>query len=245
MLPLDFTVIGFPKCGTSALIQMLAASPALFVSTQKTREAKALATAGGPAAPDQPRPHGNKLLPYVYNPPLLKRVMAANPHTLFIIGVRPCGEALLSWYDMHRAIALEGRSHHFAGATPEARAFYGACTVAEYFEGYARERMCYAQHLRLALGMTGFNCVIVTQARLARDARGVMQHIHARLGARLDDDYLQALPTGHTARGPRDVDGRVDAPGVIAELRENDRQLLALLDELGPSQVLRREAGGF
>lgn len=245
MLALDFTVIGFPKCGTSALIQMLAASPALFVSTQKSREARALEKAGGPVAPDPPRPHGNKLLPYIYVPAMLKRVMADNAHTLFIVGVRPCGEALLSWYDMHRGIALEGRPRHFAGATLEARAFYGKCTVAEYFEVYAQERLRYADNLRVALALPGINYVIVTQARLARDARGVMRDIHARLGAPLDGDYLQALPTGHVRKGSRDIDARVGAPGVIAELRENDRQLLALLDEIDPSRVLRSEAGGF
>jgi hypothetical protein len=245
VLALDFTVIGFPKCGTSALIQMLAASPALFVSTQKSREARALEKTGGPIAPDPPRPHGNKLLPYIYAPSMLKRVMAGNARTLFIVGVRPCGEAMLSWYDMHREIALEGRPLHFAGATLQARAFYGSCTVAEYFEVYARERLRYADNLRHALAIPEINYVIVTQARLARDARGVMQDIHARLGARLDGGYLQALPTGHARQGSRDIDARIDAPGVITELRENDRQLLALLDEIDPSRVLRNEAGGF
>jgi hypothetical protein len=246
VLPLDFTVIGFPKCGTTAMIRMLAASPALFVSSQRKREADALMAAGGPVPPDPPRPHGNKFAGNVYQSGSLGRMLAENPDVLFVIGVRPSGGAMLSWFEMHRAIALRNQTRHFAAATEEARAFYSTCTEVEYYTAYARDRLKYAEQLRRIFALKeGLNYVIVSQARLAQDARGVARDIHARLGVSADEAYYDALPTGHTPKGSRDFTARIPSPHIVAELLQNDRDLLALLDTIDPSRVLRSEAGGF
>jgi hypothetical protein len=244
----DFCVIGFPKCGTTATIRMLKESPALKVHFRNGKpEAPFFIDAGAERPEAEPGiVNGHKFSAYVYNRAALSAILAEKPDALLLINVRPAGEALLSWRDMHREIATRNTAVHFTTQTEETRAFYMNCTEVEYYHAYAKARLDYAQRIRQLLETwPRANLVIVTQQRLSSDARGVMINLHDRLGVTAAASFLDALPKGYKPKGSRDVDDRITDPEVAAELRELDWDLLALVDQLDPSRVLCSEPCGF
>jgi hypothetical protein len=244
----DFCVIGFPKCGTTATVRMLKESPRLKVHFNNNKPESPFYVPAQNLVKPAPEPgkvNGHKFSAYIYANNVTSLILADKPDALMLINVRPAGEALLSWRDMHRTIADREGATHFAAAA-DRRDFFRTCTEAEYFETFAKPRLHYARNIRKFLQMApDANYLIITQPRLSRDARGVMKEIHDRLGVDAPASYYEALPSGHTPKGSRDYAERVADPGVVGELLEYDRDLLALLDGLDPSRVLRSEAGGF
>jgi hypothetical protein len=244
----DFCVIGFPKCGTTATIRMLRESPPLKVHFNNNKPeapfyvpAKQLAK----PAPEPGKVNGHKFSAYIYANNVTKLILDEKPDALMVINVRPAGEALLSWRDMHRKIAYREESVHFAAAADQ-RDFFRTCSEAEYFEAYAKQRLNYAQKIRKFLEMApDANILLITQPRLSRDARGVMKEIHDRLGVDAPDAFYEALPSGHKPKGPRDFAERIDDPDVVAHLKALDAELLELMAELDPARVLRADADGF
>jgi hypothetical protein len=246
----DFCVVGFPKCGTTATVSMLKGSPVLKVHYNGDEpEAPFFVPARNLTKPE-PVPgkaNGHKFTAYIYSNNRMRDLLAEKADALLLINVRPAGEAMLSWRDMHRDIARRegGGGTHFA-ASADKREFYANCTEAEYFEAYAKTRLVYAQSIRKFMRIAPkANLLVITQARLSRDARGVMREIHDRLGVSAPDSYYEALPSGHKPRGSRDLSERVDDPGVVAQLKAFDAELIALMSELDPARVLRAEPDGF
>lgn len=245
----DFCVVGFPRCGTSATIHMLRRSAALNVHVApNTTEFPYYVRHKHLERPeiDPARPNGHKHSSYLYHPDALKEIKAENPRALLIVNVRPAGEALLSWRDMHRERALAGAPGHFTTETPQARQFYSTCSEAEYFAKRAKPLLNYADRIRACLKLwPTANMVIVTQARLSRDAAGVMRSIHDRLGIGTPEDFYSSLPVDHQPRGNRDLAARVHDGDILRQLSDYDAALLQLMSDLQPSQVLRADPDGF
>jgi hypothetical protein len=245
----DFCLIGFPKCGTTATIRMLKESPALKVhyAASDKPESPFYVPARNltKPAPEAGKANGHKFSAYIYSNTNVRGILADKPDSLLLINVRPSGEALLSWRDMHRGIARGEGSTHFV-TRDDRREFYATCSEVEYFEYYAKTKIHYAEIIRKFLRMAPqANYLIITQQRLSRDARGVMKEIHDRLGVSAPDSYYETLPAGHKPRGSRDLGARVDSPQVVDQLRAYDADLIALMSELDPSRVLRAESDGF
>lgn len=227
---------------------MLKESPALAVHYNGDKpEAPFFVPARNLTMP-QPVPgkvNGHKFSAYIYSNTVMKGMLAEKPDALLLINVRPAGEALLSWRDMHRGIARREGATHFV-ASDDKRDFYANCSEVEYFETYAKTRIHYAQSIRKFLrAAPKANYLIITQARLSRDARGVMKEIHDRLGVAAPASFYEALPSGHKPRGSRDLGERVDDPAVVEQLKAFDADLVGLMSELDATRVLRAEAGGF
>jgi hypothetical protein len=244
----DFCVVGFPKCGTTATVAMLKESPALKVHYNGDEpEAPFFVPARNLRKPEPVpgRANGHKFTAYIYSNNRMRDILAEKPDALLLINVRPAGEALLSWRDMHREIARRGEGGHFV-ARPDQREFYANCSEADYFEAYAKERLAYAQTMRKVLRIAPkANYLVITQARLSRDARGVMKEIHDRLGVEAPDSYYEGLPSGHKARGSRDISERVDRAAVVSQIKAYDADLMKLIGELDPARVLRSDPDGF
>lgn len=243
----DFCIVGFPKCGTTALVRLLATSPALNLAKTETSyetpiffpklEAKGVKYVRG-------KPNGHKFSAYIYSPQAMEDLIGDSPKALIILTVRDAASALMSWRDMHRKIATDNRQGHFTTASDEARSYYMNCSLEEYFHSYADSRLNYAAYIRELLAVhPGLNYLIVGQRRLSEDARGVMTDIHRRLGVEAPADFLEGLPTGHRPRGNRDITQTEISPEVTAALSGKDQALLDLLATLPTDRVMLASDG--
>jgi hypothetical protein len=241
-LKTDFCLVGFPKCGTTALVRLLAASPALNLARTETSyetpiffpklEAKGVKYVRG-------KPNGHKFSAYIYSPQAMEALIGDSPKALIILSVRDSASALMSWRDMHRKIATDNRKGHFTTASEEARAYYMNCSLEEYFHSYADSRLNYAAYIRELLSVhPGLNYLIIGQRRLSEDARGVMTEIHDRLKVKAPQAYLDELPQGYRPRGNRDITQTEISPDVTATLAGKDQALLDFLATLPQDRVM-------
>lgn len=163
-------IVGFPKCGTSALCRTF----------EKRDGAHFLRTASGQMEYHWPlidafeREKGffdhdgvrvHKFTAYIYNERAL-RYLAALPARRFLVCIRDPLKALVSWHNMHRKIATDGRSpEHFAWTE---RDFYATCTLDAYYDRFARSRLRYDHHIRTLFDLVGAERVmVVSQERMA------------------------------------------------------------------------------
>lgn len=166
----QIVIVGFPKCGTSAL----------FRSLETLDQIHALRSESGhielpwPAIRDvtEKTPAGktrlHKFPGYVYNKKAVTFLAQQKPKPLFVVCIRDPKRALVSWWNMHRNIARSDTpSDHFAY---NERAFYGTCDVDEYYKRYAKERLDYSAHLKhLASEVGRKQIVVVSQERMAQN----------------------------------------------------------------------------
>lgn len=200
-LKTEFCIIGFPKCGTSALIRFLDGFSRLHVArNNKSVEAPfyfndAKGVPEGAYVPG--KLNGHKFSAYVYNPKDVNRIYQTNPDVLFIACVRDARESLLSWHNMHKKTAASSGTGHFTQADDETRKFYQNCSVAEYFESYAYKRLDYERRIQLARRSTpNGRFLFVSQQRCATDPVGVVSRIVGKLGLSEADnaDGFSKLP---------------------------------------------------
>lgn len=194
----NIVVLGFPKCGTSALIRALANQPdfELIKSRSGANEVvwpeiveieKGLVQTQGIQV--------HKFAAYVYSQRALK-YLVETPRT-FVLCVRDPSRSLVSWHKMHSDIArAEKPSGHFAY---KEREFYADCSIDDYYYRFARQRLRYDFYLETILAIVPVpQLVVVSQECMARG----MQPVSA---------YLNELARG---RGLRPV---VEVPEVVVK----------------------------
>lgn len=164
-------IVGFPKCGTSALCRELEArSEVTFLRKQggaleydwPTIEAHEKKS--GYFDADKVRVH--KFTAYIYLEPAI-RYLCTIPERRFVVCIRNPAKALISWHNMHRSIATTGRyPEHFAW---KERDFYQNCSIPQYYERFARRRLRYDFFLGRLIEIVGAERVmVVSQERMAR-----------------------------------------------------------------------------
>jgi hypothetical protein len=157
-------------------------------------EVKVLRTLGGamemtwPLIKDlRPALDSNRILvhkwtAYVYRREALEYLGAVNPNSLFVLCVRDPARALVSWHNMHSSIARSGNApSHFAW---KERDFYADCSLSDYYERFARQRLQYDKYLATLLD-------VVPKERLA-----VVSQERLALGLAEVADYLKSLAKG-------------------------------------------------
>ena len=175
-----FVIAGFPKCGTSALIRELEKRE--FVHLQKTREGYESPLFIQPGLDISSccmddRLNGHKFASYIYSNNALQKILQHNSKCLFVICVRDIEHALVSWWNMHRQIAVRGSPNsHFVNKSREVRDFYSNCSISEYFVSYAEEKLDYAVWIRRLLALSN-TLIIVRQSTLKYVLRNVANHI--------------------------------------------------------------------
>lgn len=146
--PHEISIIGFPKCGTSALMRALeeregvtllrAADSSLEVPPEEL-----------PALRDTAKNCEvlvHKFAARVFTRSRVKELFELNPDMLLVICYRDPLKSLVSWHNMHRKIADTGRNtKHFAY---KEREFYSKANVEEYYQHYAKERLKYDHYIR-------------------------------------------------------------------------------------------------
>ncbi|MFD0987436.1 hypothetical protein [Methyloligella solikamskensis] len=237
----DFAIVGFPKCGTTALARFFETNEDVQLAKLNGRyESPYFKVGGRDPGPDY-RPgaaNGHKFTSYAYSRAALRRLYDSNPELLFVFCVREAKPAMLSWRRMHSLIAERGTPEtHPVNRSAESRAFYQSCSAEAYFEAYADERLNYAQlieRFRTALPEARF--VVTSQGRLAQDAAGVMTALLSKLGIAPSAGYLAKLPKRHDSYGQRATTEL--SPELAAALTKKDEELFALIDSLPPEQNL-------
>lgn len=248
MLKTDFCVIGFPKCGTTAVVSLLAASPDLNITAGRTKEFPYYIRSQDPGPLDyvEGKRNGHKFSGYIYNNDGMTDLLAENPEALLIITVRSAESALMSWRQMHRSIAKKNTVEHLTTKDRASRKFFKNCTIDEYYESYAKRRLKYAQHIEnLLTRFPSANYVVIAQRRLSEDAATVMTELHERMGLTPSPDYIAGLPDGHKARGVRAPGSSGVSEEIAKVLVKRDAELAKLLSRLEPSRVMLAADGGF
>jgi hypothetical protein len=208
-----FAVLGFPRCGTTALAHALNDLDGLNVVHAGNRWEVDLTQR--PLPPEEcfdPRSiNGHKFATYIYNRRKLGRLLKLNPDMQFIVCVRDPRRSLVSWFRMHRDIAQGAwkSKTHFAWRERE---FYRSCSIAQYYEHFAQPRLRYCHHLTAALEVLPTDqVVVVAQPYMAAAMRSTLATLCTRLGS-------SAVPAhearDHVSRSEKDP---VDLPREINE----------------------------
>lgn len=190
------TVIGFPKCATTALMFTLDADPDIDVL--QTPEfgmelpwpeiKKRLAE---PATGERILAH--KFTAYVQNDEALGYLCENAPNTRFVLCVRDPIKLLISWHNMHRRLATTGEfPDHFAWVE---RDFYATCSIEDYYARHAESWLRYDESLQKLLRIIPARQLsVLSQESMARN----MDNIAATLkdAAQGDVHPFPAPPEG-------------------------------------------------
>lgn len=236
----DFVVLGFPKCGTTALMDALGALEGVgvdqfdgrleapfFESLENVEKLKAAHA----ALSVRPAVVGHKYVVYMYSEPSLRRIVELVPRAPLIVCVRDPMRALLSWRQMHRRIAQDGKYlTHFVNASPESRAFYKNASLDAYYQRFARTRLGYEANIRRLTSLAEHQkIVIVSQEFMANRMADVLTTLAKLIGI--------AKPTFTTPHQPhRGFADRAELPVLAAEtltdIKKQRSRLARLLAEL-------------
>lgn len=229
----EVVVIGFPKCGTSALMRKFAADPAFDVLTNPS---------GGleipwPQIQKVKRSwrdgviNAHKFTGYIFSKRALDFLGTSNPQSLIVLCIRDARKSLVSWHRMHGDIARSAKaSDHFAYAQ---RDFYATCTIEQYFERYAQRNLQYDKFfLKLRKTVTAERIIVVAQERMADDMDALVAYIKAAaLG--LPPSEQDVVPEGarHQSYGEKHTERLI--PRIENELFGVNERLRALVQASG------------
>lgn len=175
----EIVVIGFPKCGTTALMNYFEKD----IDTEVLRTPQGAMEMAWPAIKDlTPAPHEgilvHKFTAYIYSREALEYLRSVNPDSIIVLCIRDPKRALISWRKMHQHIAQTGISpDHFAY---KARDFYAECSIEEYYEKFAKQHLQYDRYFAQLLEIIpAERIVVVSQERMAKDLGLVAAYLKA------------------------------------------------------------------
>lgn len=188
-------LIGFPKCGTTAMHGYFASHPdfnALLVGDFNCE----IDTIGDKVGGDLYRQAllssqqclFHKFSSYIYSVSKLKQLasLESNRVKLFIAVYGDPVSRLESWYKFHKNIAMTGKNKkHFAYVE---RDFYGSCSVEEYYNKFASSLLRYDEYLGRASSALGESKLLVCSQDDLRNSSPV---VLARISALLGIPYLE------------------------------------------------------
>jgi hypothetical protein len=93
-----------------------------------------------------------------------------------VVCIRDPRKSLVSWWNMHQKIAQSGSlKDNFAW---KERDFYANCTIEDYYEKFARERLQYDKYLIDLITIVSKDRIfVVSQESLARNMANIVQTI--------------------------------------------------------------------
>ena len=235
----DYCIVGFPKCGTSAMARFMDQSPGCHLAKLNgALESPYFVSGVDPAGDYQAgKSNGHKYSMYGHYSSQLRSIIASNPKVLMIFCIRDLGEVLLSWHAMHRKIAHAGEPANHVAASPEKREFFATCDVNAYFDQFAQKHLDHAKRLKVFINhFKDTKAVFVSQARMATDAGDVMRSVHKALGLDAGAAFYDSLPKGHVSPVPKKMSAL--APHVLDYVREQNRLIMQQLARLPAQQNL-------
>lgn len=222
----EIVIIGFPKCGTSALVRAMAKEPGMHHLTAPSGSVDALFPDRSGVPAGEVALH--KYPSYIMSRGHLFRLRSINNKADLVVCVRHLPKVLLSWHNMHQGIARSGRlPNHFAY---QERDFFAHCSLSEYY-GRRGEQLEYDRMFDELLEIWPAERVtVVAQERMARSVKAIARHIAS--GAPLRDGGGEAH-VGYADKAPADI----DAP-ILAALEEKDARLRGIIRESGVRAIL-------
>jgi len=164
---IDLAILGFPKCGTSALFRELALLPQVSSVRAASGSMEVSLSELDRVFDCQHR----EFLVYkyaagIYSQKYIEIIYQARPSTKFVLCHRNPIKSLVSWHNMHRNIARKQEPlSHFAARESD---FYSNCSVLEYYEKFAKPMLRYDKHFeRLARLVPGESIICISQHALA------------------------------------------------------------------------------
>jgi hypothetical protein len=195
MATVDFVVVGFPKCGTSATTALLEAFPEVNICRMNgTLESpfylkpSSLELLKRQCHPEDGLLNGHKYSAYMYSPSAVRRIKVDNPHALFIVCVRDPLRSVISWWQMHRNMAVKGEpASHFVNKDMRTRYFYIRSSLDDYYQDFARRRMGYTRYIHrlyeiASRGVRKSRIIVVAQEYLANHAQSVADVFASKMG---------------------------------------------------------------
>lgn len=224
----EIVIVGFPKCGTTALCSVFERDPECVVLRNANGGLEIpwpeIRTAGDFAGAKLPV---HKYTSYIHRQQAIEFLFERNPNATFVVCIRDAVKVLLSWHNMHRRIAREGAPvDHFAAIEKE---FYSTCTVSEYYYKFARRRLQFADHVsKLFEIVPRTQICIVHQEEMAININDVATFIkaHAKGGTPPPLKFLGGKPN-HISYADNAVD-KVPS-GIINELCRYNQALNDLI----------------
>lgn len=174
----EIVVLGFPKCGTSALIRYLEDDLEVDL-LRPPGNGLEVAWPGIKELALKPKPGriiAHKFTAYIYDQTALAYLAEVNPKSHMVVCIRDPRKSLVSWWNMHKRIAQSGSAKdHFAW---KERDFYANCTIEDYYEKYAIGRLDYAKYLLdLTKLVSKDRIFVVSQESLAWNMDNIVQTI--------------------------------------------------------------------
>ncbi|MCH8488809.1 MAG: sulfotransferase domain-containing protein [Oceanicaulis sp.] len=235
--PENLVVLGFPKCGTTALMLELGARRGVEVLRSRTRkleiqwpEIQSIEdTLFEPGVLDHKTVLvAHKCTSYIYDQAALT-YLAQDENRKYLICLRDPVKSLRSWWKMHKDIATSGRNKaHFAW---QDREFFAHCDIGQYYLKYAQSRLNYGFHISAALKIIpSENLYFMSQTHMAKD---ISAAVDGMLTTMFEPDVYRPIlrQTDHVGFGDNTD---LTVPGWIeAEIRANHDPLISELGRLG------------
>lgn len=169
----EIVVLGFPKCGTTALFDNLSKDAAITTLSREDGGKEYSWPMIKEVAPhaDDSTIRAHKFVAYAYSPEALAFLKDYNPDATFVLCVRAPKRSLFSWHRMYRSIAKRG--HNKAHLAWRERDFYENCSVSDFYDRFAERRLQYDRHFKNVMAaLPKERVVVVSQEYLARDMDG-------------------------------------------------------------------------
>lgn len=237
----EFCIVGFPKCGTSALIRCLGASPFLhMVMMDGNPTSGYFHRTSMSEKPDEyveGKVNGQKNASYIYTVAKIKALLDDNPDVLLIANVRDVRESLVSWQRMHKRIAEEGQpAKHFINARGLAEEYLNH-TPEEYYEAFAKDRLQYDKYIdRVREKFPAARFLVVSQDIMTRELDRVAKVIHEKLGLEPPEEYLAQFRKEHETYGASARRSNQLSPELTEELVATNARIRAALNRLPEDQ---------
>ncbi len=157
----EISIVGFPKCGTSALIRALENEPGVAVLRGANGSVEVAPGRLEELRNEAPECEvlAHKFAARIYMPNGFRELLGLNPEMVIVLCHRNPLRSLISWHKMHQNIARTGHlKNHFAY---KERDFYAEADVNAYYYKYARERLGYDHYLQKLLDTVSKDRILV------------------------------------------------------------------------------------
>jgi len=231
---IDLAILGFPKCGTSALFRELE----LFPRVSSVRAASGSMEVPLPELDRVFDCQHRDFLVYkyaagIYSREYIEIIYEARPSTKFLLCHRNPIKSLVSWHNMHRNIARKQEpSNHFASRQSD---FYSNCSVLEYYEKFAKPMLRYDKHFeRLARLVPSENIICISQHALAARTVKVASTVLSAVAGESVREVQQVSP--HTAYADSVMEDISE--GIKDELDASYSRLLCTIEDGGYFSIM-------
>lgn len=167
----EIVIVGFPKCGTSALVRAFEEEADCHVLRSPTGSVDV-------RLPDRTNVPADKIIvhkcpSYILQRVQLEKVRDTTPDGKIVLCYRALPRVLVSWHNMHQRIARKGtHPNHFVHKEPD---FWANCTLDEYYQK-STHRFRYDYFFsQLTKVFPAERLTLVSQERMARSVRNVVK----------------------------------------------------------------------